>query len=699
MFSRPETATRSDLDRGADPFGSTPPRDSGSAHYVSLLRQPSIRGRVAMIFAIILAIGPGGTLVFRVTQSLLAADPAGNEEATGEQGAVPLATTTTGEKRTPSDAAGGFTQPAESQAVGWQSAPHWDLTQQAADAWMVVEQSSDDPEARPVRTHTAAHPEDSTVMEALTKSVKSEIELVSGEQAMPVIAPSARNWDEIPPPPRSNADNAPTERAAESSITIQPNELANTRSEWFGFDDNYFVNTEAQEAPPSQPAPAESEFTPAEPKPAPVAPPANFDSPPVTQAPPAAPPDSPKPAPPAVDVPTVDVPHEFHQPSIAGVTCNTPPMYGQAYPAHSAAMVPGQACGNCSRPICGIHCNGETCCQDLQWRDSWLIPWEVFAQGEYIGPARMPHVPEYRLRVDDNIEFVYRITGQKSAEPYLINTGDILRIESLTADTLNREVIVQPDGTVSLPFLGQVLVAGRSIEEVRKDLDKRYQEQFRDPSITVTPVKLNSVLEELRATIDNRYGNGGQSRFARVTPEGTVQLPAIGSVPAHGLTLAELGAEIQYRYEGIVHGIEVTPILAERAPRYVYVLGEVRAPGRYTLEGPTTLTQAIALAGGWNVGANLTQVVVFRRDDCWNLMATKVGLRRSLYGKDPCPEGELWIRDSDIVVVPKSPILVLDEFIELVFTRGIYGVIPFSTNLSFVKDLSSAATTAVVPIP
>ena len=163
-----------------------------------------------------------------------------------------------------------------------------------------------------------------------------------------------------------------------------------------------------------------------------------------------------------------------------------------------------------------------------------------------------------------------------------------------------------------------------------------------------------------------------------MTPEGTIQLPGIGSVPAHGLTLEELKREVEERYRDLVGpGVEVTPALVQRAPRFVYVLGEVANPGRFTLEAPTTVMQSIALAGGWNVGGNLREVVVFRRTDEWRLMATKLDLNGALLGKRPCPADEIWLRDSDMVVVPKMPILVADEFIQLVFTRGIYGVVPF----------------------
>jgi polysaccharide export outer membrane protein len=152
------------------------------------------------------------------------------------------------------------------------------------------------------------------------------------------------------------------------------------------------------------------------------------------------------------------------------------------------------------------------------------------------------------------------------------------------------------------------------------------------------------------------------------------------------LTLDELKREIDERYAATIEGIEVTPVLANRAPRFIYVVGEVQLPGRYELSGPTTSMQAIALAGSWNIGANLRQVVVFRRGDDWRLMATMLDLQGALYGKRPCPADEIWLNDSDIVLVPKSPIRWANEFIDQVFTQGIYGVMPFQgISLNFNK--------------
>jgi polysaccharide export outer membrane protein len=266
--------------------------------------------------------------------------------------------------------------------------------------------------------------------------------------------------------------------------------------------------------------------------------------------------------------------------------------------------------------------------------------------------------------------------------------GDEIRVESFTDEALNRDLMLQPDGTITLRLLGQVHATGRTVAQLRDELEKLYLQYYKVPAITVTPLKVNTKLEDLRATVDRRMGVGGQSQLVRVTPEGTVSLPAIGSVPAQGLTLDELQVELNERYRQEVEGIEVIPVLAQRAPRFIYVLGEVRLAGRFELVGPTSVLQALSMAGSWNVGANLQHIVIFRRGDDWRLMATVVNLEKALSGREPCPAGEIWLNDSDVIVVPKGPVLVANDFIEQVFTRGIYGVFPLNATINFAKASS-----------
>jgi len=325
---------------------------------------------------------------------------------------------------------------------------------------------------------------------------------------------------------------------------------------------------------------------------------------------------------------------------------------------------------------------------EVGWKARSYVDWQSYAQGEYVGHARTPHVADYRIRVDDQISFIFRLTREEISRPYELQIGDKIRVESLTGDAapaapdggtgdrIQRELEIQPDGSISLPLLGQVRAARMTVDGLREHLEERYKQYYRVPAITVTPIEVNTRLLDLIASVDARQGFGGQQLRSTVTPAGKLYMPGIGVVCAHGLTLEELKAEIDARYAATIPGVDVTPILEERAPRFIYVLGEVAQPGQFTMNAPTTLMGAIAMAGGWNIGANLRQVVVFRRGEDWRLMATMLDVRGALHARRPCPADEIWLNDSDIIVVPKTTIQATDEVIEQYFTRGLYGLFP-----------------------
>jgi len=184
-------------------------------------------------------------------------------------------------------------------------------------------------------------------------------------------------------------------------------------------------------------------------------------------------------------------------------------------------------------------------------------------------------------------------------------------------------------------------------------------------------------LRHAQEPVDSRAGTlGGLQIQVTVTPAGDIQLPGVASVFVQGLTLAEAKQEIDARYNADIPGVQVTLVLVQRAKRFVYVLGEVGQSGRFELEGPTTVIQAIAMAGHWTPGANTRQVVVFRRGPDWRLMATMLDLRGALYAKRPVPVDDIWLNDSDIVLVPKTPIQQVDEVIDQYITRGVYSLLP-----------------------
>ena len=336
-------------------------------------------------------------------------------------------------------------------------------------------------------------------------------------------------------------------------------------------------------------------------------------------------------------------------------------------------------CAACQGPPKMIMGVDEQCSKgrESNWKEQRLIPWESFAYGEYIGPYRTPHVGEYKLRVNDLLDFVYLLTRETTVAPYQFYPGDVIKITSAIDASLNQtDINILSDGTISLPLIGQVQAAGKSVADLQADLNEKYTQYVKNPAIVVQVIESDTPLQDLINSVDATAGTGGQVRQATVSPDGTVQLPLIGSIPAIGLTLEEIRREVNARYAAKLKGVGVTPILIQRAPRFIFVVGEVVQPGRFELTGPTTVMQSLALAQGFTPGGNVRQAIVFRRDKDWRLMATRLDLSGPLYGRRPHPSDEIWLRDSDIVLVPKKPITRLSEAVNLYLTQTLYAAVP-----------------------
>lgn len=278
------------------------------------------------------------------------------------------------------------------------------------------------------------------------------------------------------------------------------------------------------------------------------------------------------------------------------------------------------------------------------------------------GQSLSPGLPEYRVRPADQLEVVYRLVRDGFSGDYQFEIGDCLRIESLVDDKLNRELTVQPDGTIDLLLLGPVRIVRQTAPQVQSELNERYKKYYKLTDINVTRVKTHSRAAELLSALQNH--TGAASKLIRVTPEGTISLPAIGVLPAQGLTLAEIEREATERYKQFATGLEVSVLLAQSAPQFVFIVGQVRNPGRHELTGPTSLLQSLALGGGWTPGQQPGDVIIVRRDESGQLLATRLSARGLLCGEHSALAHEFWIGDGDVIVaVPQVHARCTDAFL------------------------------------
>jgi polysaccharide export outer membrane protein len=97
-----------------------------------------------------------------------------------------------------------------------------------------------------------------------------------------------------------------------------------------------------------------------------------------------------------------------------------------------------------------------------------------------------------------------------------------------------------------------------------------------------------------------------------VRPDGFISLPLINDVQASGLTPAMLAEQIRLKAAEFLQSPTVTVFVKQINSRKVFITGEVDKPGAYTLTGPITVLQLIAMAGGLSDFADREHITVVR---------------------------------------------------------------------------------------
>ena len=81
-----------------------------------------------------------------------------------------------------------------------------------------------------------------------------------------------------------------------------------------------------------------------------------------------------------------------------------------------------------------------------------------------------------------------------------------------------------------------------------------------------------------------------------IRPDGKISLPLIGDVQAEGLTADQLAKNLTEQYKAFKENPAVSVNVQAVNSYNVFVLGEVKSPGKYPLKSYATILQAITLA-------------------------------------------------------------------------------------------------------
>jgi len=146
-----------------------------------------------------------------------------------------------------------------------------------------------------------------------------------------------------------------------------------------------------------------------------------------------------------------------------------------------------------------------------------------------------------------------------------------------------------------------------------------------------------------------------------VQPDGFVTLHGVGDIKVQGQTVPQLTETLRKTYSKILNDPVISVVLKDFQKPYFIADGQVARPGKYELRGDTTLTEAIAMAGGFLETAKHSQVVLYRRvDDNWTsaqlINVKKMEADRSLR-EDP------FLHPGDMLFVPKNTLSKVKPFI------------------------------------
>jgi polysaccharide export outer membrane protein len=137
-----------------------------------------------------------------------------------------------------------------------------------------------------------------------------------------------------------------------------------------------------------------------------------------------------------------------------------------------------------------------------------------------------------------------------------------------------------------------------------------------------------------------------------VQPDGFVTLKGVGSVHVEGQTVPQLTGTLKTAYAGILHDPVITIALKDFEKPYFIAAGEVKRPGKYELRTPLTVTEAVAVAGGFDDRSKHSRVVLYRPAPGGGFDAKVLNIKKLLASRNLSED--LVLKPGDMVYVPQN---------------------------------------------
>jgi polysaccharide export outer membrane protein len=148
---------------------------------------------------------------------------------------------------------------------------------------------------------------------------------------------------------------------------------------------------------------------------------------------------------------------------------------------------------------------------------------------------------------------------------------------------------------------------------------------------------------------------------ATILPDGFITLETVGDLFAEGQTIFELKDAVRHAYAPTLRDPEVSIALKDFERPFFITGGQVGHPGKHELRSPTTVTEAIAISGGFTEQSRHSQVVLFRRVAEGLVEAHVLNVKAMLASRNL--EEDLELQPGDMLFVPQNRISKMRKFL------------------------------------
>ncbi len=265
-------------------------------------------------------------------------------------------------------------------------------------------------------------------------------------------------------------------------------------------------------------------------------------------------------------------------------------------------------------------------------------------------------------------------TVKKEQGPYVLGNGDMLEISLLEEPDMTREVTVIPDGTITYLLVGEVQAAGRTIKDLRFDLEKALGEFFVKPRISILIKKVHEDAVEKYVSMMGALKSPGKFKLTKGERLTDAVADAGGLLYINdfmgGRSVANLNASYLSR-NGVKLDVDFDKLfrlgdmrfdipleggdfiyIGEADTNAIIVLGEVTTPQIIPHNRDITVVEAISRCGGFTQKGTKSEVIILKASPDAEVKCVKVNLEALLLGTGT--DKNILVEGGDIVYVPEQ---------------------------------------------